>query len=91
MLKSAILSIWTLLTLSLYSQYTYEIKEGPLVKVSGFDLQHGFMGGLNSPQFSEFDLNRDGNLDLIIFDRADFKLYTFSQVSKKHLCLCTQI
>lgn len=82
MLKSAILSIWTLLTLNLYSQYTYEIKEGPLVKVSGFDLQHGFMGGLNSPQFSEFDLNRDGNLDLIVFDRADFKLYTFLRSQK---------
>ena len=64
------------------AQFNYEIKEGPLVKVSGFDLLHGFMGGLNSPQFSEFDLNRDGVNDLVVFDRADFKLYTFLRSQK---------
>ncbi len=33
-------------------------------------LEDAFRGGLNAPQFQEADLNHDGILDLIIFDRA---------------------
>lgn len=33
-------------------------------------LSEPFRGGLNAPQFQEADLNNDGTMDLIIFDRA---------------------
>lgn len=61
-----------------------------MVRVSDFDLLHGFMGGLNSPQFSETDLNRDGNKDLVVFDRADFKIYTFLRSQKNQYVYAPQ-
>lgn len=84
MRRCLFISILVCFSSTVFSQFTYEVKEGPLVKVSGFDLQHGFMGGLNSPQFSECDLNGDGMLDLVVFDRADFKIYTFLRSQKNN-------
>lgn len=90
MLRLCILICFSFLGRTLFSQFAFEIKEGPLVKVSGMDLLHGFMGGLNSPQFSEADLNRDGNKDLVIFDRADFKIYTFLRSQKNQYVYAPQ-
>ena len=84
MRRYVLIALFICLSSNVFSQFTYEVKEGPLVKVSGFDLQHGFMGGLNSPQFSECDLNGDGMLDLVVFDRADFKIYTFLRSQKNN-------
>ncbi|MBT8233810.1 MAG: VCBS repeat-containing protein, partial [Bacteroidia bacterium] len=39
------------------------------VNVNGRELAYPFTGGFSNPQFSEFDLNNDGKLDLFIFDR----------------------
>jgi hypothetical protein len=36
----------------------------------GLNLKMPFVGGLNSPQFNEADLNNDGIMDLVIFERA---------------------
>jgi hypothetical protein len=35
------------------------------------------VGGLNSPQFGTMDLNQDGKKDLVIFDKAQNKFFTF--------------
>jgi len=40
-------------------------------------LNNPFTGGLNSPQFSEMDLNLDGHKDLVVFDRVGNKLMCF--------------
>ncbi len=90
MFKSLIFGLLMLMQLPVFSQFQYEIKEGPLVKVSGFDLLHGFMGGLNSPQFTEMDLNRDGSMDLIVFDRSDFRMYTFLRSQKNQFVYAPQ-
>ncbi len=37
-----------------------------------------WVGGLNNPQFSAADLNDDGILDLVIFDRTGKRLMTFT-------------
>ena len=37
-----------------------------------------WVGGLNNPQCSEADLNNDGILDMVIFDRTGYKLMTFT-------------
>jgi len=89
------LRIWIFICFSffgkiLFSQFAFEVKEGPLVRVSGRDLSHAFMGGLNSPQFSEADLNRDGSNDLVVFDRADFKIYTFLRSQKNQYVYAPQ-
>ena len=39
--------------------------------------QNSFAGGLNTPQFSEIDLNGDGLKDLYVFDRSANKSITF--------------
>ena len=36
----------------------------------GKELRNPLVGGLNAPQFNEIDLNNDGVLDLLIFDRV---------------------
>ena len=47
--------------------------------VDGIELQHGFLGGITNPQFSNIDLDRDGVLDLFVFDRNGNRVYTFLQ------------
>ena len=37
-------------------------------------LEFPFLGGFNAPQFNEIDLNADGIMDLIIFDRSGNRL-----------------
>lgn len=47
------------------------------VTVNGQTLKFPFAGGLNSPQFSPADLNQDGVLDLVVFDRVGDVVLTF--------------
>jgi hypothetical protein len=44
---------------------------------NGLQLSNGLAGGLNNPQLSEADLNRDGIIDLVVFDRKGDVLLTF--------------
>lgn len=48
---------------------------------NGDSLQHAWAGGLNQPQFSKVDLNLDGTMDLIAFDRSGHRLVPFLQVN----------
>jgi len=41
---------------------------------------NAWTGGLNAPQFSQIDLDDDGSLELIVFDRTGNKLLTFKRV-----------
>jgi hypothetical protein len=50
--------------------------------VQGTDtLPHAWVGGLNAPQFSNIDLNSDGQADLYVFDREASRSYTFLNVA----------
>jgi hypothetical protein len=51
------------------------------VKLGGYYLENPWAGGLNSPQFHDVDLNNDGVLDLVVFDRVGNRLLTFIQTS----------
>ncbi len=44
---------------------------------SGNNLDFPFIGGLNKPQFSNVDLDNDGQLDLFVFDRVGQRKLTF--------------
>lgn len=46
-------------------------------------LLNPWSGGLNSPQFSTIDLNKDGREDLFIFDRMLRKVYTYLAVQEQ--------
>jgi hypothetical protein len=45
-------------------------------------LANPWSGGLNTPQFSTIDLNKDGREDLFIFDRMLRKVYTYLAVQE---------
>ena len=59
-----------------------QITNGVAVKKGSSYYEKPFMGGLNSPQFSKMDLNQDGKMDIIIFDRSDFKILPFLKTTK---------
>ncbi len=40
-------------------------------------LPYPFAGGMNAPQFNAADLNNDGAMDLVVFDRSSNSLITF--------------
>ncbi|TVR86365.1 MAG: T9SS C-terminal target domain-containing protein [Saprospirales bacterium] len=47
------------------------------VTIDGKELKNPFAGGLNNPQFSNGDINRDGKNELVIFDRDGAKVLVF--------------
>lgn len=47
------------------------------VNQNGKKLKYPFVGGLNCPQFSEADFNKDGLVDLFVFDRIGNQISTF--------------
>ena len=54
-----------------------QVKVTPLqipVTENGNRLKLAWAGGLQAPQFSRLDLNNDGILDLVVFDRYDYQL-----------------
>ena len=51
------------------AQYDFTRNDNIVVHYPEGQLLNPWAGGLNSPQFSEGDLDGDGDLDLFIFDR----------------------
>ncbi len=49
----------------------------PTVTVNGNQLKSAWAGGLNSPIVNEIDLNGDGKMDLVFFDRLADRLSTY--------------
>ncbi len=47
------------------------------VNENGFQMSFPFAGGMDQPQFNEMDLNGDGRMDLVVFDRAGNKIIPF--------------
>lgn len=47
---------------------------------TNIDLPQALSGGLNSPHFSSFDIDNDGDSDLLVFDRTDGKILPFLKV-----------
>src|SRR5688572_8174181 len=47
------------------------------VTENGNHLKLAWAGGMQAPQFSKIDLNNDGILDLVVFDRYDYQLLPF--------------
>ncbi len=47
------------------------------VNESGFQMAYPFAGGMDQPQFNEMDLDGDGTMDLVVFDRAGYEIIPF--------------
>lgn len=77
MKKSALLSIICCFALSATAQL-FEISFDPVFKKANGEVYSlALAGGLNQPQFSNIDLNKDGLQDLLVFDRTGNKVLTF--------------
>jgi len=59
--------ILSLFSSTLFGQY-YQSFECPVI-VNDRMLDYPFTGGFSNPQFSEYDFNNDGELDLFVFDK----------------------
>lgn len=69
----------TLLLIAFLSQAQFSFKRSDFIQVfkNSDQKEMAWVGGLNSPQFSNIDLNYDGNMDLFVFDRTSNKWLTF--------------
>ncbi|GAB4409107.1 MAG: hypothetical protein OHK0039_12620 [Bacteroidia bacterium] len=61
----------------------YEVSNRiPVKNTQGQTLENPWAGGMNTPQFSDIDLNRDGLRDLVIFNRDDYSFQTYLNAGK---------
>ena len=83
MKKLYLLSIIVLFGFNLKAQL-FEISSTPVFRdENGNVLSLALAGGLNQPQFSPYDFNQDGTMDLFIFDRTGNKVLIFIAVTVK--------
>ena len=83
MKKLYLLSIIVLFGFNLKAQL-FEISSTPVFRdENGSVLSLALAGGLNQPQFSPYDFNQDGTMDLFIFDRTGNKVLIFIAVTVK--------
>ncbi|GHA66756.1 T9SS type A sorting domain-containing protein [Pontibacter akesuensis] len=60
----------------------FKLSQNIPVSTPSGQLSDPWSGGLNTPQFSSIDLNKDGQQDLFIFDRQLRKVYTWLAVQQ---------
>ncbi|MEQ9188764.1 MAG: T9SS type A sorting domain-containing protein [Cryomorphaceae bacterium] len=80
MRKPLILLFSLLLSASLFAQYNLGFEgnaSGLEFNVDGQTYSHGAIGGFDTPQLSEIDLNFDGVMDLFVFDRKNDVVRTY--------------
>lgn len=68
----------------LYSQELYPTNA--IIKKNQDTLYNAMDGGMNSPQFAQFDLNNDGLDELLMFDRVGkvFNVYEYNITKKRY-------
>ncbi|NQX98870.1 MAG: VCBS repeat-containing protein, partial [Flavobacteriales bacterium] len=77
MKNSLTILIIILLSMSTQAQSFFRNDSIIVLKSNNDTLKNPWAGGFNSVQFSEIDLNLDGIMDIISFDRSGNKLNTF--------------
>ena len=59
------------------AQFSFEYDNSIEVIKNAQAIQMPWSGGLNTPQFSDFDFDYDGDLDLFVFDRTNDDVHVF--------------
>src|SRR5690606_2210349 len=79
MLRTFFFFCLPLIPAAVYSQFTFEYDATPRVVRNGDTLELAWSGGFNNPQFSDLDVDFDGDLDLFVFDRSSDQVVVFLQ------------
>jgi hypothetical protein len=75
--KLILIVTFTFISHFAFSQFTFRQADSIKVSENGMLLNAALAGGFNAPQFNEIDLNGDGKMDLVVFDRAGEKVVTY--------------
>lgn len=69
----------------LFGQFEFKFKTDVPVLINEQNLERPWEGGLNAAQFQTMDLNNDGNLDLVIYNRISRDLSTYLNVNNNYV------
>jgi hypothetical protein len=76
-LKNLLLLFFIFCFTSSFSQMILNRDTSLTITENGIAFSSAFSGGINSGQFSEIDLNLDGTMDLVVFDKSGNKISPF--------------
>jgi hypothetical protein len=74
-----LLILITFFTFSSYTQFQFNFNDSLRVLKNGVELKLPWAGGLNYAQVSDLDVDFDGDLDLLVFDRSNDQIRVFEQ------------
>ena len=75
--KALLLILLSICSLGLNAQFNHRVGGYLPFEISGKVLSNPFAGGMNAPIFSSFDVNYDGRMDVVVFDRSDGKVMVY--------------
>lgn len=75
-MRSTLFIIFLLFSSFTFAQTLTLKNDIPFIE-NGDTLSSPFAGGFNQPQFSQVELNEDGLMDLVVFDRSGYKILPF--------------
>lgn len=79
-MKNCLILLLSLITMQMQGQILrFSVFQGLGVKQNGINLPNPWAGGMNAMQFHSMDLNDDGVLDLVTYDRTSQQFFTFLQ------------
>jgi hypothetical protein len=85
MQKYSLCNFFLLLCGSLFAQsYSFQPQSQIPFRVAGVELSNPLTGGWNAPQFSSIDLDQDGKMDLVVFDRTSAKITCFLSIGSAY-------
>ena len=85
MQKKTCLLILFLITNSLFSQSNFYRDTSVNVTENNIQFKNAWAGGINSAQFNEIDLDLDGTMDLVVFDKSGNKLIPYLNKNGKFI------
>lgn len=78
-MKNLLSFVFFLILSQLNAQFGFEYSDSIPVRIDGNYLKMPWAGGLNYAQFSDIDVDFDGDLDLLVFDRSSDNIRVFLQ------------
>ncbi|OEK06234.1 FG-GAP-like repeat-containing protein [Roseivirga misakiensis] len=84
-MRSTLLLFLILLPITLKGQFEFRFNTNIPVSENGIQKTRAWEGGLNAAQFQTIDLNDDGTLDLVIYNRISRNIETYLNVNNTYV------